>query len=411
MVSCTNANTEKPEKMEMAAAQQHPWSGRPVPCVGDALEELDSPLLVIDVEALRRNMAAMAAQCRARNKSWRPHAKGHKCPDIAKMQVAAGAIGITVAKLGEAEVFARHGIESILIANQVVGTQKLRRLTRLLGDCPNLQLIVAVDMLVHADKLSEACSAAGVVLNVVIEVDIGMGRGGVPPQSASAVNLATKIAALPGLRFAGLMGYEGHLLDVADPDLKKQQILDAIQLLQDTRDGIKQQAGLNSDIISASGTGSYMHALEHAALTEVEAGGCIFSDMLYEDKFQVKGFEQALTIRTTVTSRPTPTRALADAGRKTLVHWEYLPMPAVRNHPDYKVTMICAEHLVLEVPGKDGSQVAADGQTCGGPCPGDTLHVIPAYHDLTTVLHDFAVGVCDGKVTNVFILHARGRTD
>src|SRR5215207_9689661 len=174
--------------------------------IGMPVSELDTPALLIDLDALERNIEQMACDIASRGASWRPHSKSHKCPAIAHKQVAAGAIGVACAKLGEAEVMAANGIRDILVPNQVVGPIKARRVAALAGYA---DICVAVDSLGNVEELDGAAIAHGTRPRAVIEVNTGMNRAGVEPRQA-ALELARKTAGRKGLRFAGLMTWEGH---------------------------------------------------------------------------------------------------------------------------------------------------------------------------------------------------------
>ena len=206
------------------------------------------------------------------------------------------------------------------------------------------------------------------------------------------MTLAQLVNELPAVEFAGLMGYEGHLLMIEDLADKEAKICASVQQLRDTATLIKDRTQLESPVISASGTGSFRYSCKTDAITEIEAGGGIFSDLLISRGFHEPSFQYALTVLTTVSSRPTPTRVIADAGRKTLCHWSLLDMPELRPVEKYnlKLNVLCAEHAIFEVlPGCPGSVVCSDGQTGAGPAVGERLQLIPAYHDLSTVLHDY----------------------
>jgi len=182
--------------------------------VGRPISELDTPALLVDVDAMDRNIAHIAATLAETGVAWRPHAKGHKTPAIAHRQLAAGAIGVTCAKLGEAEVYAATGVRDILVANQVVGPIKTRRLAALIA-ATGADVVVAVDQPANVAELDVAAAEFGVRPRVVIEVDTGMARCGVAPGEPT-VELARRIAAAPHLRFAGLMAWEGHTVAMGE---------------------------------------------------------------------------------------------------------------------------------------------------------------------------------------------------
>jgi D-serine deaminase-like pyridoxal phosphate-dependent protein len=362
------------------------------PPLGCSIDELDTPALCIDLSVMERNIRHMAKLCRKHGVAWRPHSKAHKSPQIARMEIDAGAIGVTCAKLGEAEVMAEGGIRDILVANQVVGPQKMRRLAEV---CRKADLILAVDHADQARAVSQATSAAGVCVRLIVEVDIGLKRAGVAPGSPT-LELARFIAAQKGVQFAGIMGYEGHLLTIPDPEEKSRKIREALAILKVTRDALV-AAGLPCPIVSCGGTGSYEVAMDCPGITELQAGGLIFMDAFYRYKCRVTDFEHALFLLATVVSRPAPDRAIIDAGRKSH-HGDHHPSLVLGHEQDIKVTRLSAEHGELEL--------AESARTLA---IGDRLRLIPGYSDMTNVLHDRFYGIREGRLEAVLPLVARGR--
>ena len=225
----------------------------------------------------------------ARGKQWRPHMKCHKTPTIALKQLAAGAIGVTCAKVSEAEVMAAAGIRDLLIANMLVGKPKLERVAAL---CRAADPIVTCDHYAQVEPLAETCRHNGVSCRVIIEINVGLDRVGIRP-GRDTFDLAEAIDRLPGVTMVGLMGYEGHLLQVADPDEKRAKINEAMSVLQYCRDAL-QKKGIRCDIVSAAGTGSYQITAEHPAVTEVQCGRRHpFGDPKYTDHYGVTGLEPA----------------------------------------------------------------------------------------------------------------------
>lgn len=362
------------------------------PAIGCTVEELETPCLVVDLDAIERNIRRISEYCRTHRVGWRPHAKSYKSSAIARKVVEAGAIGVTCAKLGEAEVMADGGVRDFLIANPLVGRLKLARLIELRR---RADPIAVVD---HPDQvrgLSDAATAGKVSIRTMIEVDIGMSRCGVAP-GQPAVTLARQIADSSGLAFVGIMGWEGHLVTVGDSAEKTQRVTAALGLLRDTRSELE-RAGFACPIVSAGGTGSYQITARLGIATEIQAGGGIFMDLFYRNKCQVAALEFALTILATVTSRPAPNRAVIDAGRKTMNLELY--MPEVRGRGDLRVKSLSAEHGVLEVTSEPG------------PAIGERIELIPGYGDFTTVLHDRIYGMRAGCLEVCWPLDARGRLD
>src|SRR5208282_5891956 len=251
----------------------------------------------------------MAAFFAGRHCRLRPHFKSHKCTQIARLQMEAGAVGITCAKLGEAEVLADAGIEDILIANQIVGRTKMLRLIEL---GRRARPIVAVDSPDNVKMLSGAASSAGVRLRVLVEVDIGMHRCGVAP-GQPALDLGRFVASLAGLSFEGLQGYEGHVVDLRDETERTEKTRAALKLLVETRRHIE-RAGLAVNIVSGGGTGTYTVTGDYEGIDEVQAGSYAAMDWWYQDIRPE--FQQAQTILATVISRPAQNLAIIDVGRK-----------------------------------------------------------------------------------------------
>lgn len=361
------------------------------PPLGCTKADLDTPALCLDLDVMEANIRAMAETCRRHSMGWRPHAKGHKVAAIAHAETAAGAIGVTCAKLAEAEVMAAGGVRDILIANLVVGPQKIRRLVELRRIADP---IVCVDHIDQALPISRATSEAGLRLRVIIEVDIGLRRVGVPPGEAT-LEFAKTIAALPGIELAGIMGYEGHLLTVPDADQKAAQIRDALTTLVETKQLLEANA-LGCPIVSCAGTGSYLYAVRQPGVTELQAGGAIFMDAFYRRKCHVPDLNFALTVMATIVSRPTPERAIIDAGRKTM-HGDHEP-PFVVGRDDIRVVRLSAEHGELELdPSAQGLRI------------GDRLEIVPGYADLTTVLHNQYYCFRGGKLVDIWPIEARGK--
>ena len=350
--------------------------------------DLDTPSLLIDLDLVERNIAEMAAFFRGHGVGWRPHTKGQKVPEIAHMELEAGALGITCAKLGEAEVMAEAGIRDILIANQVVGRQKAERLAALLD---RADVVVAVDSVANGEELSAAAHARGKRLRVIVEIDNGMQRAGVPPGEPT-VDLARRLAALPGLRFCGLMAWEAHC--VGRPMDERQQCCEeAVGKLVATARECR-AAGLDAEIVSCGGTGTFRITAGIEGITEIQAGGGIFNDVLYESW----GIEHpfALTVMSTVTSRPTPRRIITDAGRKAMSVDIAMPRPIDLDHVD--TVRLSAEHGVVNLTEPNTSLAV-----------GDRLEWIVGYGDTTVFLHDEVVATRGDRVETTWPVLARGR--
>jgi D-serine deaminase-like pyridoxal phosphate-dependent protein len=358
--------------------------------IGLTIDELDTPALLLDLEALAHNIAKMADHFRERNVQWRPHAKAFKCPAIAHMLQKAGAIGVTVAKVSEAEVMAACGITDILIAHLVVGSSKAARLAALQKQA---DVKVTVDHPEHLAELSQAAQATGVTIGVLVDVDLGMKRTGVPT-AKDAVDLCRQAAASPGLRFDGLMGYEGHTLMIADPAEKRAAIHSAISKLLETRD-LAEQSGHRCRIISAGGSGSYQYTADLAGITEIQAGGGIFACQYYTRLCQVQGHFPAIRVLASVVSRPARDRAILDIGQKSIS--QYQTPPVLLDYPNCRVTGLSAEHATIAVDSQISLPI------------GEKVQVLPGYSDFTFVLHDRVLGFRHGRIEAVWDLLGRGK--
>jgi D-serine deaminase-like pyridoxal phosphate-dependent protein len=361
------------------------------PQLGTPKDELDTPALCIDLDALEENIAEAAALCRQHGVAWRPHAKCHKSPDIARRLIEAGAIGLTCAKLGEAEVFAAAGIPDLLVANLVAGPRKVERLVALRRKADP---IICLDHLDQAEPISQAMHAAGQRVRAILEIDIGLARAGVAP-GKPAVELAKRVAALPGIELVGVMGYERHLLLVQDQGEKAARICAALAQLVETKERLV-AAGIDCRIVSCGGTGSLPFAVPQPGITEVQAGGVIFMDAFYRYQCRIESFRYALTIVATVVSRPASERAIIDAGRKTMNLELHLPL--VLDRVDVEVERLSAEHGILKL-----GPAAQDLKI------GDRLEFIPGYGDLTTVLHNHFLVLQKNRLVDIWPLTARGR--
>lgn len=353
--------------------------------------ELDTPVLCVNVPTLERNLQFLATTVLSTGKAWRPHSKGHKSPAIAWRQIRAGAIGVTCAKVSEAEVMANSGIRDILIANVIAGAHKVERLAAL---CTAADPIICCDHYAQAEPIAAACRKRGVKCRVLVDVNIGMNRTGCRP-GMDAVDLGEAISKMAGLELVGIMGYEGHLLKLSDPADKEKQIRGALDVLGHCREMFHRQ-GLRCDIVSAGGTGSVTIAAQSSSVTELQSGGGIFGDPFYRESCHVEPITPALTILATVTSRPSLERAVLDAGRKTMN--PELGLPTVVDFPDAVVSSMSAEHCVVQLGPK-----SQDWRI------GDQVELVVGYHDWTTVLHDQFVAFRDDRVEGVWPILGRGK--
>lgn len=358
--------------------------------VGEPKTSLDTPALLVDVATLDANIGRIARTCADNGIRWRPHTKGQKTAEIVARELAAGARGITCAKLSEAEALAALGFGDFLVANQIVGPAKIERLMRLLR---RTQVMVAVDNSENAQMLGAMARSHGVVAPVVIEVDIGITRAGVLP-GEDAARLARALDAIPGLRFAGVMGWEGHAADIAAPDEKRMAVAKAVGALVASAERIR-QAGIGVEIVSCGGTGTYPITAALPGVTEVQAGGGVFSDICYRKHYNID-HPYALTVLTTVTSRPNTRRVVCDAGKKSMSSDTATPMPlGLDGVVDVRLS---AEHAIVELE-RDDVDIAV----------GDKLEFVVGYSDTTVHLHEEMYAVVEGHVAEVWSIIGRGK--
>lgn len=361
----------------------------PHPEPGAPLDAIDTPALVLDHDKLLGNIRRMAEFFAERPTKLRPHAKTHKCVEIARLQMEHGACGITCAKLGEAEVLADGGIHDILIANQIVGPLKVRRLMDLARRC---SVAVAVDSAVNIRELSQAAVAAGVTLCCLVEVDIGMGRCGVPP-GEPALHLARLVADSPGLMFGGLQAYEGHVQVVVPFEERRRRARADMQKALDTR-ALIEGAGLPVPVVSGGGTGTYAITGVMRGVDEIQAGSYATMDANYRKVGAP--FENALKVLATVISRPSPEVAIIDAGLKT-VSPEFGEPTVLVSGATY--TEFSEEHGTLRLQGA-ARQLSV----------GQKIELIPAHGCTTINLHDRLFVVRDAALHEVWAVAGRGRS-
>ena len=363
--------------------------------VGDPVEAVDTPALLVDLDAFERNVARMAARARALGVRLRPHAKTHKSPDVALRQVAAGAVGVCVQKVAEAEAMVAGGIADVFVSNEVVSERKLARLAALAG---RARLSVCVDDAANAADLSRAVLAAATTIDVFVEVDVGGARCGVAP-GAPALELARAVDALPGLCFAGLHAYHGSAQHLRTDAERREAIGRACALAARTREQI-QDAGIAVPLITGAGTGTFEIEGASGVYGEIQAGSYVFMDADYarnqpaEDSVFAR-FEHSLFILSTVMSRPQPARAVCDAGHKASSSDSGYPQ--VVDVPGATYAGASDEHgvIVLGVPGPV-------------PALGERIRLVPGHCDPTVNLHDWLVGIRQGRVECLWPVSARG---
>jgi D-serine deaminase-like pyridoxal phosphate-dependent protein len=357
------------------------------PRIGRPIEELDTPTLLLDRAASDRNLAKMAAFFQTRPAKLRPHFKNHKCASLAKRQLAAGAIGMTCAKLGEAEVLVEHGIQDILIANQLVGPTKMTRLAKL---GKKARIGVAIDHLQQATEISQAAASTGAEIQLLVEVDIGMGRCGVAP-GKPALELAQRVADLPGVRFAGLQAFEGHLVNVLDRAERTDRARAAMQLAVETRHMIE-AAGIAVDCVSGCSSATYDSTGVMPGVDEIQAGTYATMDRQYHRL--VPEFEIALSVLVSVISRPCVGKAVLDLGVKG-AGGEF-GVPAIRHFPEVEIPFFLSEEHTVVRNTPDWAV-------------GEILHLIPSHACTTCNLYREMIVHENGFVVDVWPIEASGR--
>jgi D-serine deaminase-like pyridoxal phosphate-dependent protein len=356
--------------------------------VSQPIEVLDSPQLLIDLDVVDANLRRMFAAVRERSVALRVHFKSLKCAGLARYIAAAGGTAFLCAKLNEAEVLADAGLTDILIANQIIGPLKLKRLAAL---AQRAQVCVCVDDPCNVDEMARAAREAGVTIGVLVEVDIGMGRCGVEP-GEPAQSLARQIQASQGLRFLGLQGYDGHLQLIADPAERRAKCLQGLERLIGTRRLIE-HAGIPVKVVTGAGTGTWEFVASYPGITEIQPGSFVLMDCIYHAVRPEFGC--ALSILATVISRR-PQWYVLDAGSKAIS--KDFGMPIIRHRPQDTVAKLAEEHTKVET---------ADPAVGVG----DQVEVIPAHCCATMNLHRQCVAVRQGRIEALWPIEASGRYD
>ncbi|HEX4882778.1 MAG TPA: DSD1 family PLP-dependent enzyme [Casimicrobiaceae bacterium] len=359
---------------------------------GDSVDAVETPALVVDLDALEANLDAMAAAVAASGLRLRPHAKSHKCPAIAHAQLARGAVGICCQKTDEALAFVEAGVRDVLLTNEVVHPAKLARLAKAARDA---RVGLLVDCEAGAREASAAASAAGTTLDAYVEVDVGAGRCGVAPGEAAP--LAALVAQLPGLRFAGLHCYHGSAQHLRTPSEREDAIAAARERVRVAKAGVERR-GVPVPLVTGAGTGTWPLERASGAWNELQPGSYVFMDADYGRNMpgpQDVRFRHALFVLAAVMSIPSPERPVCDAGLKALAFDSGLPL--VHERPGTSYAKASDEHGVLAV--EPGAAPLALGER---------IRLIPGHCDPTANLYDWIVGLRDGRVESVWPVAARG---
>lgn len=356
--------------------------------------EVDTPALLVDLEAFEHNLDHLDRTLAGTGMRVRPHAKSHKCPEIARRQVARGAVGVCCQKVSEAERLVAGGIGDVLVTNEVVGPRKLERLAQL---ARRARVGVCVDDPGNIQELGRAAVAVGASLDVLVEIDVGAGRCGVAPGSR-ALELVRLIADTAGLRFAGLQAYHGTAQHLRTLEERREAIAQAAAKVESTV-RLLREAGLGVPVVTGAGTGTYPLEAGSGVYQELQPGSYVFMDADYgrnlgEDGLPVHGFRQSLFLLTTVMSRPDAARVVVDAGLKA--HSVDSGMPLVADLPGAVFTRVSDEHGVIELG--EGPEVRL----------GEKLRLVPGHCDPTVNLHEWLVCVRAGRVVDLWPISARG---
>ena len=357
---------------------------------GISRDDLDTPAFLIDLDVMEANIQRMADYFASRPVGVRPHMKHHKTPAIAHKQIAAGAIGVCCQKLGEAEVMAAGGIRNILMTYEIVGPSKISRLMAL---CRHADMMVTVDDAGNVRDLSEAAQASGASLGVLVDVDCGQHRCGVEPGEPAA-RLAQAVASAPGLRFRGICGYAGNIQGVEDDERRATMDLEAMQKVASSVEAVR-GAGLDVEIVSAGGTGTYQLTGNYPGVTEVQPGSYVLMDAQY--RRVLTDFDVAGTVLASVISRPAPDRAVLDSGMKAVSTDQWPPVS--KSVEGVEFASASDEHLVATLTSSDARQLR----------PGDKIEIIPGHNDTTVNLHSHFHALRGGKLETVWEVGARGR--
>ena len=356
------------------------------------VDELDTPVLVVDLERMENNIKRMVDFTRECGVDLRPHVKTHKTPEIARMQLEAGSRGVCLQKVGEVEVFASNGFDDIFLTNEVVVPKKMERLARL---ADKVRLGVAVDDIDVAKKMGQIFKETGSEADVYVDVDVGMHRCGVADPTAAA-NLAVAVSHQEGLVFKGLMGYEGN---VNGAKSKEEQV----RLANAAMDGIVrakgaiERAGMKVESVSVGSTVSTWINAKHPAVTEVQPGMYVFNDHVLVDRGVATWNDCALTVVATVMSRPAPERAIVDAGSKAF-NFDTGLFPKALGRDGIKMTHFSEEHGWLELEG-EGRNLKI----------GDRISFVPAHCCTTVNQFEEIHGIRGSTIEKVFPVLARGK--
>ncbi|MGH8676946.1 MAG: DSD1 family PLP-dependent enzyme [Burkholderiales bacterium] len=360
---------------------------------GQPIDEVDTPAILLDLDAFERNLDRLTSSVQGSAVRLRPHAKSHKCPEIALRQIARGAVGVCCQKVSEPQAMVEGGVANVMVSNEVIGAAKIARLAAL---SKQAQVSVCVDNADNISDLDAAAERAGTALDVLIELDVGALRCGVAP-GQPVLALANRIASCDNLRFVGLHAYQGAAQHVRIATDRRARVDRAIQQVRSTLE-LLHEFGFKCEIVTGAGTGTYSLEAASGVFNEIQPGSYIFMDADYqrnldEDGKPIRVFEQSLFIWTTIMSHPTADRAVVDAGLKAASVDAGMPVVA---EPGAEYLRASDEHGVLHISNHDRFRL------------GEKIRLIPGHCDPTVNLYDWIVGYRGNAVEVVWPISARG---
>jgi len=361
---------------------------------GSAIEALPTPVVIVDLDVMERNIARQAARARAAGVRLRPHAKTHKCTEIGRLQVAAGASGLSLAKVSEAEVFIDAGFDDVFLAYPVVGEDRARRLLAL---ADRARIGVGVDSVEGARTLDAPFRAAGRTLDVLLKVDVGYGRVGVPP--GRALRVAREISRLRGLRLRGIFTHAGHAYLAPTSRERARIARDEGDILAAVA-GRLRRAGVPIEEVSVGSTPTASLAMRAPGVTECRPGNYVFHDASQAELGTCAAEDCALTVLATVVSVPARGRAVVDAGSKTLSSDPLRPRPGGYGRllgRRSRIESLSEEHGKIAVARGESFRV------------GERVRILPNHACVVVNLHDSLIGTSRGRVEAVLPVAARGR--
>lgn len=360
--------------------------------------DVPTPALLLDLDAFEQNIAKMAAHLKARGKAFRPHGKTHKCPEVAKALIKAGAVGCCAARLSEAEVFAEFGIPGLLITTAVIGRDKIKRAISLAAQAPDT--IFVVDDAQNVRDINEAAGEARVAAPINLAVDLFFGRTGIEP-GAPAVELVKLIESLPHVKFAGLQSYDGQAAHTAPFNARADRTNGTMGRAVETK-ALLDQAGIACPLVTGGSTGTYRVDAENPGLSELQPGSFIFMDMEYRtiggpDGPEYRDFKNSLTVITTVVSRPKG-MAIVDGGYKAFsTDRPFTPQP------------LGLDGVVYEWAGDEHGRLRMDTASRDLKV-GDRIEFLPPHIDPTVNLYDEIYALRGERVEAIWPIAARGKS-